>query len=233
LEGFLNGELRTLESLDDDEDDNDDEALVTQVALSLLTLLPALTLNVWLGPPTNVAKQRVGSLLAEYYATKQQNNANEDVVMAIENEGPGSTTMVNNLVDSRYRECVEKLSARLDQMERVMKRTARLNSSGPGQVGLPSTVTGDGRGPRGKSPVGGKKVAISEPSEQRNGRQQKKKQPTSILKDPPSQNPNGQGKKKTRTRGRENQGRGGRGRGGRGNRGGPNNDGRNKSGGRS
>ena len=183
VESFLKKKPADIEAPAGDDVEYEDEAIVTQIALSLLNLFPALTLNIWAGQVVNVAKKRVGGKLKEYFATKNQNKANEDVVMALDEEAPGNTATVNELVATGTREHAKKVDARLTQMERMLKRNARLNFSGQEQEGLQFKATGNG--PKQSEPSrDGKSVTFAQPS--KNGQKKKKQQ---HQKQPPSDKP--------------------------------------------
>ena len=76
----------------------------------------------------------MSGLLTEYFVTKEQNAANDDVNMAIEAEMPENPVAVADIIDKRARKLERKYEAKLTQMERLLKKSTRLNCSGPRQV---------------------------------------------------------------------------------------------------
>ena len=137
VEDHLKKDLRALGDLEHPADGTQfrDEELINRIALSLLAIFPDLTVNLWTGEAPNAAKKRVNGLLTEYFVTKEQNVANEDVNMAIEAEMPENPVAVADIIDKRAREIERKYEAKLTQMERLLKKSTRLNFSGPGHLG--------------------------------------------------------------------------------------------------
>ena len=105
VEDHLQKNLRALGDLEPPADGTQfrDEELINRIALSLLAIFPDLTINLWTGEAPNAAKKRVSGLLTEYFVTKEQNTANDDVNMALKAEMPDNPVAVANIIDKRAR----------------------------------------------------------------------------------------------------------------------------------
>ena len=132
--------IREISNLLDDQG-YEDAQLIQTITLSLTNTLPALTLQVWAGKVKKESDKKVSMILKEFLEKKNQGTANEDVMMAVEEESAENPSSILGIIEKRLAKQNRRHKAHIDPMTQALKKERQKNSLDQGQVGQPSKVT--------------------------------------------------------------------------------------------